>query len=126
MTKPENVEEWKVFSGELYKKSQFQWKQLISEEISGVKDLTFGLGKVDPNDVHGVHRHPHGDEIYYVLEGTARVTLGNENIDATPGTAIYIPKGMKHGITNDGDKSFLLLWMIRGQFQTEDYMGKNC
>jgi mannose-6-phosphate isomerase-like protein (cupin superfamily) len=37
-----------------------------------------------------------------VLSGRAKVTVDDEEIDATPGTAIYIPVASKHKILNDG------------------------
>jgi len=121
VTKLKDVDEWEIFSREVHKRSQFKWKHLISKELSGSGDITLGLGELDPGKVHGVHWHPHADEIYYVLEGVAKVTLGDEEIVADPGTAIYIPKGTKHGIINQSDKPFVLLWVTKGQILIEDY-----
>ncbi len=121
VTKLEDVEEWQIFSGEVYKRSQFKWKRLISEELCGSGDMTLGLGELDPGKVHGIHRHPHADEIYYVLKGVAKVILGDEEIVADPGTAIYIPKGTNHGIVNQSDRPFVLLWVTKGQIRLEDY-----
>ncbi|MGQ9587252.1 MAG: cupin domain-containing protein, partial [Thermoplasmata archaeon] len=58
----------------------------MSHELVGSGDLSLGLAVLDPGKVHGVHRHPRTNEFCYVLEGVARVTLGDENIAAGPGT----------------------------------------
>lgn len=122
VTRLRDIEKWEISSGEAYKLSKLKWKTLVSKEISGSEDMSFGLGELDPGKVHGVHQHPHINEIYYVLEGVARVILGDEEIVADLGTAIYIPKGTKHGIINDSDKPFVILWAINGQIPMENYV----
>ena len=57
-----------------------------------------------------MHNHPEDAEFYYVLSGTAKVTVDEEEIDATPNTAIYIPVAAKHKILNDGEEKFVFLY----------------
>jgi mannose-6-phosphate isomerase-like protein (cupin superfamily) len=45
-----------------------------------------------------------------VLSGRAKVTVDDEEIDATPGTAIYIPVAAKHKILNDGGEKFVFVY----------------
>ena len=85
------------------------YKRLIWRE-TGSTDLCIGLGRLDPGKVLDLHNHPEDAEFYYVLEGKAKVTVDEELIDATPGTAIYIPVAAKHKIVNDGEESFFFLY----------------
>jgi len=85
------------------------FKRLIWEE-TGSKELCVGVGELDPGRVLGLHHHVGDAEFYYVLSGRATVTVGDEEIDATPGTAIYIPPSAKHKIVNDGGEKFVMVY----------------
>jgi mannose-6-phosphate isomerase-like protein (cupin superfamily) len=49
-----------------------------------------------------LHRHLKSDEIYHILEGDGRMSLGGDEFDATEGDTIYIPSGTPHRIRNTG------------------------
>jgi mannose-6-phosphate isomerase-like protein (cupin superfamily) len=85
------------------------YKRLIWEE-TGSKELCVGLGELPSGKILGLHHHEDDAEFYYVISGRATITLDDKEIDATPGTAIYIPKGAKHRILNDGDEKFVMLY----------------
>jgi quercetin dioxygenase-like cupin family protein len=78
---------------------------LLSARLVEDCNVTFALAKVPPGSHHLRHYHPHGSEIYYVTKGSCTVFLGEEEIQAEPGMAIYIPPGMVHGDRNDGDET---------------------
>ncbi|MFF7094581.1 cupin domain-containing protein [Streptomyces rubradiris] len=42
------------------------------------------------------HRHARHDEGFYVLSGTVRFTVGDEDHDATTGTLVMVPPGTPH------------------------------
>ena len=43
------------------------------------------------------HQRPHGeDEVYLVLKGKARATIGGEVFDVSPGTLLYVPARAPH------------------------------
>ena len=43
------------------------------------------------------------EEVYFVLEGTGEMCLGEERQVVTAGQAVYIPPGVFHQMTNLGD-----------------------
>ena len=47
----------------------------------------------------------------FVLEGTAFGMLGDARMPVEKGSAIYIPKGVWHGVENP-DSELLLLWVV--------------
>ena len=49
-----------------------------------------------------LHVHHHGDEAWYVLEGTLRFTVDGDEFDATAGTAVFVPAGAVHTFSNPG------------------------
>jgi mannose-6-phosphate isomerase-like protein (cupin superfamily) len=50
----------------------------------------------------GAHSHPE-DDVFYVLEGTMSVRVGDEWIDATKGSFVLVPGGTVHDFENRGD-----------------------
>ena len=43
-----------------------------------------------------LHFHQRTDEIYYVLEGTGRMRLDDEEIELHKDVTVYVPSGVKH------------------------------
>jgi len=58
-----------------------------------------------------VHQHQEADEVLFVLEGTGFGVLGDARMPVEKGSAIYIPKGVWHGVENP-DSELLLLWVV--------------
>ncbi|WP_345150789.1 cupin domain-containing protein [Arthrobacter ginkgonis] len=82
---------------------------LISRDLSGSDDLCVSWGRILPGQHHLCHHHPDASEFYVVLSGTPLVHLGDAEYRAQPGDGIYIPRGTKHGLTNDGDAEVNLI-----------------
>ena len=64
--------------------------KLSSDETNGaltVMEMTIPEGMGPPLHVHDV------DETVYVLEGTARYHIGDETVEAGPGSVIHLPAG---------------------------------
>jgi quercetin dioxygenase-like cupin family protein len=43
------------------------------------------------------HIHHEHDECFYILEGTYTFVLGNQEIVASTGSVVFVPRGMRHG-----------------------------
>lgn len=66
----------------------------------------------------GAHKHDDNDEIFYVIEGTPSVLLGERWIDAAKGSFIRIPAGLMHDFENRTDARIgLLNFFIPGGFE---------
>ena len=79
---------------------------------------TVKMSVVGPNQAtHAPHKHP-GDEIFYVLEGTAQFYLDGKTTTGGPNTTFYCPVGSEHGISNAGNKELKYL-VIRKYAKTE-------
>ena len=70
-----------------------------------VLDLRFGP------EFEGVDPHTHDDHVdsFYVLEGEAEFTVGDEVVRATPGTFVAAPPGLVHGFRRVGDVDLRVL-----------------
>ena len=74
---------------------------------------------LEPNtEGPGAHSHEANDEVFYVLEGTPSVRVGDSWIDAEPGSFIMIPATVVHDFTNRTDRrAGLLNFYIPGGFE---------
>jgi mannose-6-phosphate isomerase-like protein (cupin superfamily) len=55
------------------------------------------------------HRHAQHDEGFYVVRGTVRFTVGEDDYDATAGTLVMVPPGAPHTFANPGDEPAVML-----------------
>ncbi|MBM4796013.1 cupin domain-containing protein [Streptomyces sioyaensis] len=55
------------------------------------------------------HRHAQHDEGFYILSGTVRFTVGDEDHDATAGTLVMVPPGTPHTFANPSDQPAVML-----------------
>ncbi len=70
---------------------------------------TVKMSVVGPNQAsHAPHKHA-GDEIFYVLEGTARFYLDGQTTTGGANTTFYCPENSEHGISNASDKELKYL-----------------
>jgi mannose-6-phosphate isomerase-like protein (cupin superfamily) len=60
------------------------------------------------------------EEIYYILSGTAAMTLGDETRPVGPGDAIAIPPGMRHTIRNTGAAELVFLCTCAPGYEHDD------
>jgi quercetin dioxygenase-like cupin family protein len=69
-----------------------------------VIDARFGPG-------FNVEPHTHRDHVdsFYVLDGEAEFTLGDEVVRAVAGTWVAAPIGIVHGFRNTGDRELRIL-----------------
>lgn len=84
--------------------------ELIGLGANGATDLSLGVYVLAPNEYHPRHYHARGTEFYYILEGSCQVTVDDEIIEATPGTAIYLPEGTVHAARTREHESVVILY----------------
>jgi mannose-6-phosphate isomerase-like protein (cupin superfamily) len=60
-----------------------------------------------------LHTHRTEDEAWYVLDGTLRFRVGNEEFDASAGAGILLPKGISHTFWNPGPGPVRYLMIVR-------------
>ena len=99
---------------------QYTSRLVVEDEGVGSSKLMLAHCTVKPGTSSGpptAHPPPY-DETYYILRGRGLVEFGEgEAVEAYPvesDTAVFIPGGTKHKITNVGDEDLVLLaiWPI--------------
>jgi len=67
----------------------------------------------------GAHHHDE-DDIFYVIEGTMSILLGDRWIDASKGSFVLVPGGMTHDFENrSSQKAGILNFGVPGDFEEE-------
>jgi mannose-6-phosphate isomerase-like protein (cupin superfamily) len=55
-----------------------------------------------PRYIAPLHLHHADDEAWYVLEGTQRVLVGKDEVEANAGSGVFVPRGTVHTYWNPG------------------------
>jgi len=95
-------------------------RELLAHRNSCIKNQSLAEARVSPGGSTTPHYHPLTEEIYYLLEGTARIQVGEEMRDIGPGDAIAIPPGAVHQITNIGENTLRFLCCCAPPYEHED------
>jgi mannose-6-phosphate isomerase-like protein (cupin superfamily) len=66
----------------------------------------------------GAHSHPE-DDVFYVIEGTMSVRVGDEWVDAERGAFVLVPGGTTHDFQNRSDRRAGVLNFTSGVFEPE-------
>jgi mannose-6-phosphate isomerase-like protein (cupin superfamily) len=66
----------------------------------------------EPGQEQTPHAHSGSDKVYYVIDGTAQITVGEEQQVVGPGTAVLAPSGASHGVVNPGPGRLRLLVLM--------------
>ncbi|MDQ3435747.1 MAG: cupin domain-containing protein [Actinomycetota bacterium] len=62
-----------------------------------------------PGQFQKVHAHEGSDKVYYVLRGTGRFTVGEEERDLGEGNAVIARAGDPHGVRNETQDDLVIL-----------------
>ena len=98
----------------------------VSRPWGSYKNLQVGTDflvkeiNVSPSVQLSLQYHNHRAEHWVVVEGTARVTNGDDVFDLKPNQSTYIPVGVKHRLENIGTKPLRLIEVQTGNLISED------
>jgi mannose-6-phosphate isomerase-like protein (cupin superfamily) len=79
---------------------------------SPIQAVNFSIGNVilDPCGGQVPWHNQQQEEVYFVIEGTGEMCLGDERQIVKTGQAIYVPPGVFHQLTNIGDTPLRLIY----------------
>jgi mannose-6-phosphate isomerase-like protein (cupin superfamily) len=70
-----------------------------------LKAITYvSYAKLQPRLSYQPHHHDDHEEVYYIINGTGKIKMGNEEVRLRDGDIIYIPENTTHSIINDGEE----------------------
>lgn len=84
----------------------------VTGEIAGVDDLMVGTESLPAGTAIPVHSHDGYEEVIFIHAGHPRLTIGDREVDAKPGTLLVIPPGTWHGVKNSADSPTTILFVF--------------
>ncbi|HEV2388636.1 MAG TPA: cupin domain-containing protein [Candidatus Acidoferrales bacterium] len=84
----------------------------IDPKNGGSKHLVMGLEQMAPGGVIPMHKHLEQDEILFIQNGTAHVTLGSREQDVHGGATVFIPQGTWISVKNTGSESIGMVFVF--------------
>jgi len=91
---------------------QVHW--LADRDNGGTETSVFIESVFPPQCAHELHRHPHGEEYFYVLEGKGYHLTEGEPVPLAPGDMVFVPKNEWHGFANPNDEPVRVITVIGG------------
>jgi mannose-6-phosphate isomerase-like protein (cupin superfamily) len=82
---------------------------LAFSEEKMMKNALFDAYCLLPGQSQKVHAHEGSDKVYYVLRGTGRFTVAEEERDLGAGNAVIARAGDPHGVRNETQDDLVIL-----------------
>jgi len=95
-------------------------RELLAHRNSAIRKQSLAEARLDAGSATTPHHHDVTEEIYYILSGTADMTLGEETRPVGPGDAIAIPPGVRHTIRNTGSGELVFLCTCAPGYEHSD------
>ncbi len=95
-------------------------RELMHPAVQGNANQSLAEASVPPGGETLLHRHRDSEELYHIVAGSGRMTLGDEEFAIAPGDTILIPPGTAHCLRNTGDEPLRLLCCCAPAYRHED------
>ncbi len=95
-------------------------RELLAHRNSSIRQQSLAEARLAPGLATTPHHHKVTEEIYYILSGSAEMTLEGESRPVGPGDAIAIPPGAKHTIRNTGPEELVFLCTCAPGYEHSD------
>jgi mannose-6-phosphate isomerase-like protein (cupin superfamily) len=95
-------------------------RSILDRTNSSAANQSLAEATLPPGAATEPHRHPRTEEIYYILRGVGRMTVGTERREVGPGDGILIPPGTRHAIENVSQEPLVFLCCCAPPYAHED------
>ena len=92
--------------------SQFAADKMKKNNLFTTERLFCDVYCFEPGQAQSAHAHGGSDKVYYVIEGTARLSIGTDEREVGAGTAALAPAGVSHAVVNPGPTRLKLLVLM--------------
>ena len=91
---------------------RFSGEKLQKVGLFSSENFFLDLYCLEPGQFQKAHAHERSDKVYLVLEGSARIRVGDEQCTLGPGEAVRAAPGEVHGVTNDSAGNLVLVVLM--------------
>lgn len=88
---------------------QFSADKMNKVSLFSTERMFYDLYCLEPGQAQKIHSHTNSDKVYLLLEGSAVVTVGDEEQTLSIQEAVLAPAGVPHGVRSLGERAVLLV-----------------
>jgi quercetin dioxygenase-like cupin family protein len=92
--------------------ARFAPDKMGKSKVAEGSTLFVGLNSFEPGQQHAAHAHPGQDKLYFVLEGSGVVQIGDDTETLSSGDAAFAPSGVLHSIHNPGPERLIVMAIL--------------
>ena len=100
-------------------------RPLIDRTTSNIERCSLAEEVLPVGASVGRHHHVETEEVYYILQGAGRMTVGSEVRMVEAGDAVFIPRGHTHTLENTGQAPMTILLVCGPAYSFEDHHEEN-
>lgn len=89
--------------------ARFNLGGAVKQDLVKGDHLFLGLNCFEPGQSQKSHTHPGADKFYLVLTGRAVIRVGDEVNEVDPGTLVWAPADVPHGVDEVLEPTVLLV-----------------
>jgi mannose-6-phosphate isomerase-like protein (cupin superfamily) len=82
------------------------------DRIAMEHPIGFGTQTVPPGCHVREHSHDRNEEVIHVLKGRGRAVIDGADVPMVPGTTLFLGKGRRHMLINEGEEDIVWMWML--------------
>jgi mannose-6-phosphate isomerase-like protein (cupin superfamily) len=101
-----------TYFADVHSQSQFAADKMKKNNLFTTDRLFCDVYCFEPGQQQTPHSHSGSDKVYYVIEGTARIRIGDDERAVSAGAAALAPSGVSHAVTNPGPGRLQLLVLM--------------
>ncbi len=87
--------------------SNFVTRTVITKAVNPA--LNLHVSNIRPRGEIVFHHHDDRSETFYIIQGTALATLGEQTVEIGPGHCGHAPIGIPHGMKSPGDEPVIMV-----------------
>ena len=89
--------------------AEFSAAKMTKTSLIQGEKLFAGLNCLEPGQEHGLHAHAGQEKMYFVIEGSAQVQVGEETQVLEPGGVAFAACGVQHSVRNPGPGRLIVM-----------------
>jgi len=89
--------------------SSFRSDAATKADLFRGESLFVGINCFEAGQAQRTHTHAGADKFYLVVSGRARLTVGDETREVGPGTVVWAPADVPHGVAEALERTVLLV-----------------
>ena len=87
----------------------FDSERAVKADLFSGDRLFVGLNCFEPAQTQRLHTHAGADKFYLIVSGRALITVGDETREAGPGTVVWAPADVAHGVREALERTVMLV-----------------